>query len=119
MFLPQLPLAVLQEAGTEAGKGTPGMFDNMLVPFALIFAIFYFLMIRPEKKKRQQREVMLASLNKGAKVITNGGLYGTIVQVQDQTVTLQIADGVRVHYSLQAVQGLVDEDKSSEKASEK
>ncbi|MBJ02552.1 MAG: preprotein translocase subunit YajC [Planctomycetes bacterium] len=82
------------------------MFDTMLVPFALIFVIFYFLMIRPEKKNRQKRESMLAELKKGAKVITSGGLYGTVIQIKDEVVTLQIAEGVRVRYSLQAIQGL-------------
>ncbi|MDP6370355.1 MAG: preprotein translocase subunit YajC, partial [Planctomycetota bacterium] len=100
--LPQLtglPLALLQEQPTE--QAPAGMFDNMLVPFALIFAIFYFLMIRPEKKNRKKRENMLAELGKGAKVMTSGGLYGTVIQVKDQVVTLQIAEGVRVRYSLQ------------------
>jgi preprotein translocase subunit YajC len=67
-------------------------------------------MIVPERKNRRKREEMLAALKKGDKVMTNGGMYATIVGVQDNVVTLQIAEGVRVRFSRQAIQALAEEE---------
>ena len=66
------------------------------VPILLIGAIFWFIVIAPERKQRREREEMLAGLKKGDEVLTTGGMLGKITQIQDGVVTLQIADGVRV-----------------------
>lgn len=118
---------ILQEAnpaestippGGEAPPG--GLFGGGLgsfFPIIAIFAIFYFVMIGPERKNKKKREEMLTSLKKGDRVMTNGGLFATIVGVHEDKVTLQIADGVRVRYSLQAIQTVEAEE--VEAASEK
>jgi len=88
-------------------KEEPGsMFGSPVMMLILMGAFFWFVLIGPERKRRKKQEKLLSGLQKGDEVITNAGLYGKIVQIQDQVVTLQIADGVRVRFSLQAVQGL-------------
>lgn len=67
-----------------------------LMPIALIFVIFYFLLIRPQKKNQQEHAKMLTSLQKNDEVITSGGMYGTIVNIQDDVVTLRVDDNTRI-----------------------
>lgn len=104
-------LALLQEtpATPAQAPGGESLFGGMLVPLVLCMAVFYFFMIAPESKQRKKRKAMLASLEKGQKVVLVSGLHGTVAQVQDQIVTLQVADGVRLRYSLSAVQEVFEE----------
>ncbi len=89
------------------GGGSGTTFILTQLPFFIaIFAIFYFLLIRPQQKERKRREEMLASLKKGDRVVTAGGLVGTIVGLNEQTLTLKIADSVRVECLRSAVTGL-------------
>lgn len=64
---------------------------EMLVPMALIFLIFYFLLIRPQQKKQRDQEKMLAAIEKGDAVVTAGGLHGRVVGVSDDILTVEIA----------------------------
>ena len=73
-------------------------------PMIAIFAIFYFVLIRPERAQRKKREEMLSKMQKGDKVMTSGGMYGTIAALSDKEVTLEIADGVRVKFVRQSIQ---------------
>ena len=81
-----------------------------LIPFALIFLIFYFLLIRPQQQRASQHKAMLDTLKKGGKVITSGGLWGTITNLGKETVTLQIADSVKVKVERSHVAQLQRED---------
>jgi preprotein translocase subunit YajC len=92
--------------GTGSPLGGFGAWPMLL----LIFAIFYFVMIRPEGKKRREREAMLQRVKKGDKVMTSSGMYASVAAVQDEVITLQIADGVRVRFSRQAIQSVVEEE---------
>jgi preprotein translocase subunit YajC len=65
-------------------------------PLALIFIVFYFLLIRPQKQKEKQHQKMLEGVNKNDEVVTSGGIHGTIVAVKDKTVTLRIDDNVKM-----------------------
>lgn len=78
--------------------GAPAGFDIMsLLPLVLIFVVFYFLLIRPQQKKMKQHREMLSALRRGDKVVTNGGIVGTISKVLSQDeLQVEIADGVRV-----------------------
>ncbi|MEJ2718142.1 MAG: preprotein translocase subunit YajC [Deltaproteobacteria bacterium] len=87
------------------GGGDMSAFMNFL-PLILIFAVFYFLLIRPQQKKARDHKVMLQNLKKGDSVITQGGLYGKITGMTDQAVTLEIADKVRVKVSRGHIAGL-------------
>ncbi len=77
--------------------GAPDMFTSFL-PLIVIFAIFYFLLIRPQQKKAKQHKEMLGSVKKGDKIITTGGIYGLVESVGERTVTLKIAENVRVKF---------------------
>lgn len=85
-----------------AGSGVASIVPQLLF-FAAIFAIFYFLLIRPQQKQRRERDRLLAALKKGDRVVTNGGLHGTIVGINEHSVILKIADQVRVECDRAAV----------------
>jgi preprotein translocase subunit YajC len=70
--------------------------QSQLVAIALIFVVFYFLLIRPQKKAQDEHRKMVAGLKKNDEVITNGGIYGTIANVKDATVTLKVDDNVKL-----------------------
>lgn len=78
------------------GAGGAGGGMASLVPMILMFVIFYFLLIRPQQKKAKEHQEMINNLKKGDRVMTNGGLYGQIVTLDDETIALEIADKVRV-----------------------
>ncbi|MFQ5952129.1 MAG: preprotein translocase subunit YajC [Candidatus Omnitrophota bacterium] len=67
-----------------------------LMPIALIFIIFYFLLIRPQKKQQKEHQGMLAALKKNDEVVTSGGIYGTIVNIQEDVITLRIDDNTKI-----------------------
>jgi len=67
-----------------------------LFPLIFIFVIFYFLLIRPQKRKEKDHKAMLTKLNKNDEVVTSSGIHGTIVNVKDKTLTLRIDDNVKV-----------------------
>ncbi|OPX18463.1 preprotein translocase subunit YajC [candidate division WOR-3 bacterium 4484_100] len=67
-----------------------------LLPLILIFVVFYFLLILPQQRRQKQHQRLLSKLEKGDRVITSSGIYGTIVNVKDHSVILLIADGVKV-----------------------
>lgn len=69
-----------------------------LMPIFLIFAIFYFLLIRPQQKQQKKQKDMLSKLKKNDEVVTNGGMHGTIVNVDEQTVTLRVDDNTRIKF---------------------
>lgn len=81
-----------------AGGGGPPMWIQLL-PFAGLFAVFYFLIIRPQQQKQNQHAAMLANLKKNDEIITNGGIYGRVMQLSDDVVTVEIASNVRVRVS--------------------
>lgn len=74
-----------------------------LLPLALIFIIFYFLLIRPQKQKEKEHQKMLSAINKNDEVVTSGGIHGTIVNVKDKTLTLRIDDNVKMEIEKSSV----------------
>ncbi len=92
-----------------AAAGNPSLIEFFVTtgfPMLLIFAIFYFLLIRPANKKRREHEERLTALKKGDKVVTTGGLHGEVAKVEDQVAVLKLADNVKVRVSKQAISGL-------------
>lgn len=81
-------------AGSAAG-GTGSMIGSF-IPLILIFVIFYFLLIRPQQKRSKEHRQMLDALKRGDKVVTSGGLYGVVEQVEQNIVTVKIAENVKV-----------------------
>ena len=89
-----------------SGQGPAfGTFGLILV----IFAIFYVIVFRPMRKQQREMEQMLAALKNGDRVITNGGIYGTVVGVSDQVVQLRIADHVKIQVAKSAIARLAPE----------
>ncbi|MFT7667742.1 MAG: preprotein translocase subunit YajC [Planctomycetota bacterium] len=89
---------------------------SFLWPMLGIGAIFWFVMIAPERKRKKERGEMITSMKKGDKVMTTSGMYGTIAQVQGDVVTLSISDNVRVKFALAAIQGPIDLEKKDDKS---
>ena len=75
------------------------------LPFVLVLAIFYFVILLPMKRRQKKVEAFLSGLKVGDKVVTTGGLYGSVARLEEQTVHLQIAQNVRVEVSRAAVAG--------------
>ncbi len=74
-----------------------------LLPLALIFVIFYFLLIRPQKQKEKEHQKMLAGINKNDEVVTSGGIHGTVVNVKEKTLTLRIDENVKMEIEKNSV----------------
>ncbi|PIE64222.1 MAG: preprotein translocase subunit YajC [Desulfobacterales bacterium] len=93
-------------AFAEGGTAAPGGQQFMsLVPLVLVFAVFYFLLIRPQQKQAKQHQAYLNGLKKGNKVITKGGIYGEIIGLTDSILTLEIAENVKIKVSRDAIAG--------------
>jgi len=92
-----------------AQQGAPSGGDPFLgiLPIIVLFAIFYFLLIRPQQKRAKEHKKMVEALSKGDEVVTNGGLLGRITKVGDHFVTLEIADSLEVRVQRNAVAALV------------
>ena len=85
--------------GGAGGKDAPGGDMHFIILMVAIFAIFYFLLIRPQQKKQKEVKAMLDNLNHGDMVITAGGLHGKVTGLADNIITLEISDKVRVKVS--------------------
>jgi len=97
--------------GNAAPQGAGAMLQSFL-PLILIFIIFYFLLIRPQSKKAKEQKQMLDNLKKGDKVMTNGGIYGLIEDIDEKTVTLKVGikDDVKIKISRGYIAGLRDKE---------
>jgi preprotein translocase subunit YajC len=90
-----------------ASSGTSDIFVS-LMPLILIFAVFYFLLIRPQQKRQRVHRAAVGALRRGDKVLTGGGLFGSVVKVVDDSeVLVEIADGVRVKVSRMTIQDVL------------
>ncbi len=84
-------IAYAQSAGGGAAQGIAGF-----MPLIIIFAIFYFLLIRPQQKKAKEHKEMLSAVKKGDQIVTSGGIYGKIVGITEDVVTLEVANNVKI-----------------------
>jgi preprotein translocase subunit YajC len=96
------------EGATTSTTESTGL--PMWVPLVAMGAIFYFLLIAPERKQRKARQAVLDGLAKDDQVMTTGGIYGRVTKVDGPKVTVQVSDGVRMCFSRQAIQSVMDED---------
>jgi len=71
----------------------------------MIFAVFYFIVLMPAKKQQKRKEVMIAALQKGDRVVTSGGIHGTVAAVEDDAVLLKVAENVKIRVAKSAVAG--------------
>jgi preprotein translocase subunit YajC len=80
---------------------------SSLLPFLLIILVFYFLILRPQQKRQKERAKLLEGVQKGDKIITSGGIYGTVEGLEDGTVLVKIADNVKVKMEKAAIGTIV------------
>jgi preprotein translocase subunit YajC len=90
------------------GQGGAGYFNIIFI--AAIFAIFYFLLIRPQQRRSKEHRALLESIKTGEYVITSGGIYGRITGIKENIITLEISDKVRVKVSRGNIAGVVKQD---------
>ncbi len=90
-------IAYAMGQGGAAGQGAGGF--SAFVPLILMFVVFYFLLIRPQQKKTKEHREMIILLKKGDRIVTSGGLHGRITAVGETTMTVEIAEKVRVKVS--------------------
>jgi len=102
-----IDLAYAMGAGGASGAGAQGGGFGAFVPLILMFAIFYFLLIRPQQKKAKEHRAMLGALKKGDKIVSSGGLHGKITGLSDEAITMEIAPKVRVKISRGSVAGKI------------
>ena len=92
----------ISEAWAQADAAGGGGLIGIL-PMILIFVVFYFLLIRPQQKRAKEHKAMVAELSKGDEVVTNGGTLGKITDVDENFVTVEIAEGVNVKVQRMAI----------------
>jgi preprotein translocase subunit YajC len=99
-------LAYAMGTGSQGGAGGEGGGFGAFIPLILMFAIFYFLLIRPQQKKAKAHKQLLASIKKGDRVVSSGGLHGVVTGLSDDVVTMEIAPKVRVKVSRGSISGI-------------
>ena len=105
MFFDSIAHAMGGAAGNGGAQGNPlGAF----VPLILMFAIFYFLLIRPQQKKAKQHKELLANLKKGDAIITGGGIYGRISAANGDVLTIDVGGGTEIKVNRAFVSGLAE-----------
>lgn len=108
MFLALAAVPALAQDGAE-GAPPPGLFGgNFMFIMIAMFAIIYFIMIRPEQKKQKQRQAMLSALKKGDKVVTIGGIVGVITAVKDTSYVVKSGDGSSLEFTKSAIANVVN-----------
>ena len=93
-----------------ADSASSASLTSSLIMFAAIILIFYFLIYRPQKKRDKEAKAMLAAMKKGDKVVTIGGIHGTIVTVKDKTVVVKVDDSARIEFSKEAISSVTSKD---------
>jgi len=103
-------MAAPQGGGAQQGGGSMLM---QLFPLIIIVGIFYLMIIRPQQKRQKEHKAMLDNLKKGDKIVTSGGLYGEIFALTQDTVTLVIADNVKVKVARGYISGLASQEQEA------
>ena len=110
-------VAWAQAAGGASAGSTEQTMLQTVVPLAAIFAVFYFLLIRPQTKKAQEHSKMLGELKRNDEIVTTGGIVGKITELGDKVVTVEIAPNVRIRVERAQISGISNYGKSSSKSS--
>ena len=102
------PAEILFAGAAPPGGAGGNAVLTQVVFFGAIFAVFYFLLIRPQQTQRRERERLLAAIKRGDRVVTTGGLHGTVTNLDEKTVVLRVADQVKVTVDRAAVARVVE-----------
>lgn len=103
----------LAQAQPGPQAGAPPIWANPLFMMGIIFAIIYFLIMRPQQKKQREHQNMLHNLRRGDKVVTLSGIHGTITALDEKIISLQVDDKVRIKMNRTSVAALSQDDLSS------
>ena len=106
---------MIDTAWAQAGPGAVPPSIVSFAPLALVFVVFYLLLIRPQQQKAKEHRVMLANLKKNDEIITNGGLYGRVLAIAEDVVTVEIAPNVKVRVSRPQIGTVLTATKSGDK----
>ena len=90
------------------GGGGAAAFAQPLILFGAMFAIFYFIVLRPQQRQKAERERMLSALKRGDRVVTTSGLHGTVTAIGDHTVTLRVGDQTKLEFDRTAIGRVVE-----------
>jgi preprotein translocase subunit YajC len=118
MYTFVLPLLMAAPAAGDAEVGAGNILGSFL-PFIAVILIFYFLIIRPQSKKRKETEKMLSAIKKGDKIVTIGGIYGTVTNVKETTVIIKVDDNVKLEFLRSAISSIVTPSNKEERIEEK
>jgi preprotein translocase subunit YajC len=102
-------------APPQGGNPTDSLVSTLIM-FALIIGIFYFMILRPQQKRQKDRQKMLDSVKKGDKVVTAGGMHGTVAGLDEKTLLLQVGDNIKLKFDRSAVTTVIRDGESSEKS---
>lgn len=111
-------LALMGTTASQSGASQAGFMATSIITFGLIIVIIYFLIIRPQRKRDKEAKDMIASVAKGDKIVTIGGIHGTVVAIREQTIVIKVDDNSRIEFSKSAVSSVVSK-KGASKASTK
>lgn len=101
--------------GQAAAQGQQASPYSMLIMFGLIAVIFYFFLIRPQKKKQKDHQAMVNNIKTGARILTIGGIYGTITRVLEDRFEIEVDKNTRMQVSKSSISSIIDIDKDSQK----
>ncbi|HEX9113620.1 MAG TPA: preprotein translocase subunit YajC [Nitrospirota bacterium] len=99
--------------GGAGAQGGGGGFSSLIM-MVVIFAIFYFILIRPQQKKMKEHKKLVEELKKGDRIVTSGGIYGTVENSTPETLTVKIAEGVKVKITRSSVAAVVKPEEEKE-----
>ena len=100
LFIP-VAIAFAEDAPQAAAPGVSGLMS--IAPLIILFVIFYFLLIRPQQKRSKEHKQMISAIQKGDQVITTGGIHGRVASVNEDSISVEIAEGVKVKVSREAI----------------
>jgi len=111
-------ISALMLFAPPTGGATPNPFVQ-LVPLVLIFVVFYFFMIRPQQKKQKDREALLNDIKRGDRIVTIGGIHGTVagIETEKKTVLVQVADNVKIKFERSAIANIEKQETGDKLAS--
>ncbi len=107
-------VTLLQAAATPQGSML-----SMILPLALIFVIFYIFIIRPQNKKQKETQKMIDALKKGDKIVTIGGIHGTISSTKEQTVIVKVDENTKIEFSRSAIASVITDKAETASGTEK
>jgi len=101
-----LAYALGSNPGTSEGTQSP---LSLFLPFIIIFVIFYFLLIRPQKNQQKKHHEMVNNLKKNDKVITSGGVYGTVLRVKETSLVLKVDDNTKLEIQKSSISRIIEQ----------